>query len=145
MLLQLQDLTRKGPFSCTPARFCKIDPARSRRIFQESCRNFVQDSHAGVQEKRTFLVRSCKSVFTGNAITVLPVHLTGFPWEKFVQGTCEVKNLIAIIMYIFTLPYIMICVTAVLRRITNHHISTPCWQASFYFLWYTYIVHSYKL
>ena len=78
----LQDLARKGPFSCTPARSCKIlqDPAGScgilwdfaeilqefrARILQDSCKipqdpagscNILQDL-AGVQEKRTF---SCK-------------------------------------------------------------------------------------
>ena len=39
----LQDLTRKGPFSCISVRSCKIlqDPAGSCGILQESCRNLA--------------------------------------------------------------------------------------------------------
>ena len=67
----LQDLTRKGPFYI---------PTRSWDLVG-FCRNFVQDSCkipqdpegsckilqdlAGMQEKDPFLVRSCKSIFTG--------------------------------------------------------------------------------
>ena len=39
----LQDLTRKGPFSCISTRPCKIlqDPVGSCGILQESCRNLA--------------------------------------------------------------------------------------------------------
>ena len=42
----LQDLPRKGPLSCTPARSCEIlqDPVRSFGISQESSSNLVQPS-----------------------------------------------------------------------------------------------------
>ena len=92
----LQDLTRKGPFFLHPCKILQ-DSVGSCRILwdyagnlQESCRNFVQysckilaNSHkiaqdpagsckilqdlTGMQEKGTFLVRSCKSNFTGSA------------------------------------------------------------------------------
>ena len=69
----LQDLT-KGPF-CIPARSCKIlqNPAGSCRILHLAgilCKiparfhRILQDL-VGMQEKGPFLVRSCKSVFTG--------------------------------------------------------------------------------
>ena len=90
----LQDLTRKDPFSCIPARSCKIlqDLAGSCEIMQESCTNLeeilckvpvrflqnptrscriLQDPAGsckilqGCKKKGPFLVRSCKSVFTG--------------------------------------------------------------------------------
>ena len=41
----LQGLPRKGPFSSTPARSCKIlqDPVRSWGILQESCTIFLRN------------------------------------------------------------------------------------------------------
>ena len=94
----LQDLARKDPFSCTPARSCRIlqDPAGSCGILRDfACRNlagilcknparFLQNparSHKipqdlarsckilqGCKKKGPFLARSCKSVFTGMVI-----------------------------------------------------------------------------
>ena len=63
----LKDLTRKGPFSCMPARSCKIlqDLAGfCRNLAQNSCK-IVQDLARSCRQarKRTF---SCKSILLGN-------------------------------------------------------------------------------
>ena len=53
-------------FSCIPARSCKI-PAKSHKILQDpagSCK-ILQ----GCKKKGPFLVRSCKSIFTGQVFS----------------------------------------------------------------------------
>ena len=73
----LYDLTKKVLYSCIPARSCEI-LWDFTGVLQESCTGFLQDSrkipqdlarsHKILQEckkKGPFLVRSCKSIFTG--------------------------------------------------------------------------------
>ena len=93
----LQDLTRNSPFSCIPARSCGI-LRDFGGILQEFCARFLQDSCKipqdpqdsarsckilqGCKKKGPFLVRSCKSVFTGIWLSehtqsmVVEVHLS---------------------------------------------------------------------
>ena len=97
----LQDLARKGPFSCTPARSCKIlqDPVGScgilqdfAGILQDSCTKFLLDSSkshkilqdpaasckilqdlAGVQEKRTFSCKILQERFYWVVLKIMPL------------------------------------------------------------------------